>query len=207
MLMRMALQPVDPFAAQNYARKKLPITLLIAVAFSLPAIFIALSFLSQTSFPHWLLQALVVLVLLAFFVFFFAMIGKSSKSNQLLGSLGLRSPKETEQGLPPDTAMLAERRGRILEYGISQKGNFWRCRRPAPSFQIENRGGIFFASPDLPMGIHALLSAFPKDRIWRHLSIRGDSEGMIASRPLRLAKFYLQDLWLLEKILDAVDLG
>ena len=100
--------------------------------------------------------------------------------------------------------MVAERLGRRLEYGVRQAGNFWRHPKTYPSFSVEYRGGAFQVDPSAPLRVQNIFQQMPPGRIWRKLKIYSGPQGLKTERPVRLAKYFLHDLWLMEKILSVL---
>jgi len=206
LLLQMSLSPMDPLAARSYARRKYSIYGLIIVAcVGLPLAIFGATFLVQIGLPNWFAQLAVIALLLLFFVLFFAVIALNAAKSRVLKQLGFLPVDGGSGQAQVDVAMLAERKGRKLEYGVSPKGNFWRYCVPSPSFRVESRHGRFFASPELPRSIRDFLSSLPEDRLWKGLRIDGTAQGIQTSRPIRLAKYFLQDLWLLESMLNGLE--
>lgn len=207
LLMQMAVEPLDPAEARTHVRKKYLIYLLIAgFCLGLPlAVFGAVS-LSEWGLPRWVSQAGVWIALAVFFVFFLAMLALIASRGKAYSWLGLRPVAGTGAAGEGQefVAMEGVRRGRPWEYGMLEKEHFWRCRRPLPPFQIAYVDGAFCADPTAPAALQSLLAQIPPKRHWRRLRIFGGSEGLRTSRPAPLAKYSVHDLWLVEKILEAL---
>lgn len=211
LLLRMAVEPLDPAEARNYALKKYLIYLLIAgFCIGLPlAVFGAVS-LSEWGLPRWVSQAGVWIALAVFFVFFLGMLALIASRGKVYRSLGLRPVARTgtagEGGGEGQefVAMEGSRRGRPWEYGMLEKEHFWRCRKPLPPFQVAYVDGAFCTDPLAPPALQSLLAQIPPKRHWRRLRISAGSDGLRTARPAPLAKYAVQDLWLAEKILEAL---
>lgn len=206
LLQKMAIEPIDPSSARAYARRRYPMYLMIAVAcIGLPCALIGANLLHEWGFPVWVSRAGMVLALGAFFVFFFAMIGWMLSKSKILKKLGVAPVEHPAPGIAKDVSILAKRRDRTLEYGISASGNFWRYAIELPEFQVENKNGQFYASSGLPPAMRGFLSRLPRNKRWRGLRVRGGTGGMQTSRPVRQANLFLHDLWLFEGLLDSIE--
>ncbi|HKX13034.1 MAG TPA: hypothetical protein VJP40_07770, partial [bacterium] len=206
LLQKMAIEPLDSSAARIYARRRYPMYFLIAVAcIGLPGALIVTNLLYEWGFPVWVSQVGMVLVLGAFFVFFFVMIAWMLSRSKVLKHLGIAPVEGPARGTADDVSILAKRHGRMLEYGVSASGNFWRYGKAVPEFQVENKNGQFFVSSGVPPSIRDFLSGLPRNKRWRGLRIHGGARGMRTSRPVRQANLFLHDLWLFEGLLNATE--
>ncbi len=207
LLLRMAVEPLDPSEARNYALKKYLIYLLIAgFCLGLPlAAFGAVS-LSEWGLPRWVSQAGIWIALAVFFVFFLVMLALIASRGKAYRWLGLRPVARTGAAGEGQefVAMEGVRLGRPWEYGMLEKEHFWRCRRPLPPFQIAYVGGAFCADPMALAALQSMLAQIPPRRHWRRLRISGGPEGLRTARPAPLAKYSVHDLWLAEKILETL---
>ncbi len=211
LLMAMATEPLTPSEARAYACKKYLIyffILLFCLGLSL-SVWLSTQ-LGEWGFPLAVSRAGVWISLLFFFAAFFVMLALIVSRGKMVRYLGIRpvSRAGTGEGALREgqdyVAMQGERRGRHWEYGIRDRENFWRYRENLPSFQIAFRDGAFCASPHLPARLRVLLGSIPPRRSWRRLRLFAGAEGLSTARPLPLAKYFIQDLWLAEKILDAL---
>jgi hypothetical protein len=204
LLIQMSQGPMIASAARAYANRKYLMYFFIAVSFiGLPLAVFGATYLNQLGFPLWLSQVGIVITLGGFFIFFFGMIILIASRSKVLKHLGIRPVEEGRSKVSDDVAMLAERHGRVLEYGIEGTENFWRHASRLPVFRIEYWNKQFYASSGLPSSIRSVLERLPPNTLWRKLRIDGGPEGIRSSRPIRLAKYFIQDLWLLEGILNA----
>ncbi|HEX5035239.1 MAG TPA: hypothetical protein VFW62_12235 [bacterium] len=204
LLQRMAIEPIPPGAIRAYVNRRFLMYALLFVAFiALPAAVFGLNFLFERGWALWLVRTGIFLTLGAFFLFFYAILAVLLSRFRVIKHLGI-APAKPGQGSAQDTSMLAKRHGRVLEYGIFESENFWRFPKPSPAFRIENQAGRFFASSGLPPRVHGLLSRLPVDKMWNRLKIQSGPEGIQTSRPVGRAKYFIQDLWLLEEILKTL---
>lgn len=211
LLLRMAVEPLDPAAARNHVLKKYLIYLLIAgFCLGLPlAVFGAVS-LSEWGLPRWVSQAGIWIALIVFFVFFLVMLALIASRGKVYRTLGLRPVARTGaagEGVGEGqefVAMAGLRRGRPWEYGMLEKEHFWRCRKHLPPFQIAYVDGAFHIDLSAPAALHSMLAQIPPKRHWRRLRISGGPEGLRTARPAPLAKYSVHDLWLAEKILETL---
>ncbi|MFO1464255.1 MAG: hypothetical protein U1F66_10810 [bacterium] len=214
LLMAMATEPLTPSEARAYARKKyLSYFLILFFCLGLPvSVWMAVQ-LGEWGFPPAVSRAGVWISLLFFFAVFLAMLALMVSRGKAVRHLGLHPVPHagTGEGALREgqdyVAMQGERRGRRWEYGVRDRENFWRYRGALPSFQIAFRDGAFCASPQLPSRLRALLGSIPPRRSWRRLRLSAGAEGLSTARPLPLAKYFIQDLWLAEKILDALGIA
>lgn len=198
----LAVTAIDPAAARAYARKKYLIyAFVLLFCIGMPLAVFSIVSLGNIATP--LRHAGIYVVLGAFVIFFYVMIGTIMSRHRILKNLGL-SPVEKINEAPSDVNILASRHGRILECGFSQKGCFWRFPKAAPVFILEYRGGLFYSSMTAPNTVKMIFSELPKSRLWRKLRIESGPQGLRLSRPIRMSKFFLHDLWLLEKVLAAL---
>lgn len=205
LLEQMAVERLDASAIRAYTRRKYPMYLLMAVAFiGLPCAVFGTTFLTQLGLRPWIAKVGIAAVLLAFFVFFFAIIALVASRSKIFKQMGIRPIEQAAEGVANDVSMLATRHGRSLEYGLSGAGNFWRYGKAVPEFHVENRDGQFFATPGLPSAIREVLESLPRNSLWRHLRIWGGPWGIQTQRPIRLSKYFLQDLWLFELLLNSM---
>lgn len=205
LLSQMAVEPIEPSALQAYTRRKYPMYFLIAVAFvGLPLSVGGATFLTELGLPAWIGRAALAAILFSFFVFFFAIIALVSSRTKVIRHMGIKPIEHATEGVASDVSMLAIRHGRNIEYGLNGAGNFWRYGKAAPEFKMENRDGQFYAAPGLPPAIRDFVGRLPRNKLWRNLRIWGGPWGIQTQRPLRLSKYFLQDLWLLEGLLNSM---
>lgn len=202
LLLAMAVKPMDPEEARAFVRKKyLHYFLTFLMLFGSPLLLFWIMARGEHGWSRLTVQIAVVVFLALFFILFIVMIVMVASRGKVAKYLGFRAIEGREGDAASDVSMVAERRGRVLEYGVSQDGNFWRYRGSFPVFRVENRGGTFFADAATPAYVRTVLGRLPPHRRWRKLALQGGPEGLRSSRPVRLAKLYLFDLWLLERIL------
>lgn len=198
----LAIRPMDPALARSYARRKYLIYFFIAgFGLGLPLCVFGITALAEHGLSHRFAQLLIGLTLVGFFIFFFAMIRLIVSRGNIHPHLGI-APAEIPAN---NVAVVAVRHGRTLEYGFRDAENFWRCSKPSPPFAVAYREGAFHAAGELPPGAERVFANIPPHRRWRRLTVMGGPQGIQTRRPVRLAKYYLHDLWLLEKILAAFD--
>jgi hypothetical protein len=204
LLMQMSLGPMAASAARAYANRKYLMYFFIGVScIGLPLAVFGATCLNELGLPLWLSRLGIVITLGGYFIFFFGMLILVASRSKALKHLGILPIQENRSNVSDDVAMLAKRHGRVLEYGIEGTENFWRHPSRLPVFRIEYWNKQFHASPGLPSSARSLLESLPPNSLWRKLRIDGGPEGIRSSRPIRLAKYFIQDLWLVEGILNA----
>jgi hypothetical protein len=117
------------------------------------------------------------------------------------GSLGLAADKSRSAN---ESVLLGERRGRSVRLEIKGKHSVIFLDFPIAEFKIESSTGKFEGAEQLPPELKSALD-LPKAKRWQHVRIEGSQRGIKIERTSRGQNMWLYDLWLAERLADAVE--
>ena len=119
-----------------------------------------------------------------------------------------RSPLEGPWGsVTANARVLAGRRhGRQVQVVSEGKKNFTMVKARVPRFTVESREGKLVAAEGAPRIINESLHQLRKAKRWQGIELQGGSEGIVVERTSgRRQNMWLYDLWLAERLLDALE--
>lgn len=202
LLKHLAVLPLDPGLVRTHVKRRREAYFLIGLVFLLsPAMVLLVNLLPSWGFPAWTAQAGVWGAVAATILLFFAVIARLVLRPSIHRALGFESLEPVEF---TDVAARAVRRGRTLDWCLRDKTYCWRFKGLFPVFEAEFTKGRFSASASTPTAVRNLLASLTPERRWRKLKISSGPGGIEAGRPAPMARLWLYDLWLLEKILERI---
>jgi hypothetical protein len=122
------------------------------------------------------------------------------------GAVG-RMVAEGPWGLVAGRSMVLEgtRHGRRVQVVIDGKKNYTMVKAHVPRFTVESREGKLIAGEGTPPAAEESLRELRKARRWVGVELQGGPEGIAVERtPGRKQNMWLYDLWLSERLLDAL---
>jgi hypothetical protein len=98
------------------------------------------------------------------------------------------------------------RHDRPVQIVIDGKRTYTMIKARVPSFTVESKEGKLVAGKGAPRAVTRSLSGLRKAKRWQDLELRGEPDGIVVERtPGRRQNMWLYDLWLAERLLEALE--
>jgi hypothetical protein len=104
------------------------------------------------------------------------------------------------------TVLGGTRHGRPVQVVVDGKRNYTVVEAPVPPFTVESRDGKLVAGEGAPRAVEESLKELRKAKRWLGMELQAGSEGIVVERAAgRRQDMWLYDLWLAERLLEALE--
>jgi hypothetical protein len=157
---------------------------------------------SQGQFMQYIVPAIVILIVLMLGRTYILLGGgKGDYQTQMQGSLGLIADKSMAA---KESVLIGERRGRGVRLETKGRHSLTFLDFPIAEFKLESPTGKFGGAEKLPAELRSALE-LPKAKRWQQVRIEGSQRGIKIERTSRGQNMWLYDLWLAERLAEAVE--
>jgi hypothetical protein len=106
------------------------------------------------------------------------------------------------------TTLAGRRHGRMVQVVVDSRRNYTLVEAQAPSFTVESREGKLVAGEGAPRAVTESLKELRKAKRWVGMELHAGPGGIAVERiPARRQNIWLYDLWLAERLLEALGEG
>ncbi len=103
------------------------------------------------------------------------------------------------------TVLAGTRHNRSVQVVVDRHRNYTMVQARVPSFTVESREGKLVAGEDAPQAVEESLKELRRAKRWVGLELHAGPEGIVTERdPGRHQNMWLYDLWLAERLLEAL---
>jgi len=104
------------------------------------------------------------------------------------------------------TVLAGTRHGRSVHVVVDSQRNFTMVEAQVPQFTVESKEGKLVAGKNAPEAVWESVKELRKAKRWLGMELQGTPEGILVERiPGRRQNMWLYDLWLAERLLEALE--
>ena len=116
-------------------------------------------------------------------------------------------PAGPRAGVRGESVIEGARHGRSVSIVAQSGTSLTHIAGTAPVFSLHSQAGKLEADDAAPQAVLLAIQGLRKAKRWEGLSLNSDGEGIQASRKSRGQNMWLYDLWLIERIFEALSKG